>query len=105
MDDLLVTLFHNLAQHPETGTGTCRPQACGDAYSRTLKRWHGWLGWPLRAFRLHRTGRTSSWRSSAWFRRINADIDKICSRCSNILFLLVEHQIYQPTGRMVQPYG
>ncbi|ONM53156.1 hypothetical protein ZEAMMB73_Zm00001d019545 [Zea mays] len=54
MDDLLVTLFHNLAQHPETGTGTCRPQACGDAYSRTLKRWHGWLGWPLRAFRTNK---------------------------------------------------
>jgi hypothetical protein len=32
MDDLLVTLLHNLAQHPETGTGTCRRLAVVTLY-------------------------------------------------------------------------
>jgi hypothetical protein len=37
--DFLVALFHNLIQHPEWQMS----QVCSDAYSKTLKKWHGWL--------------------------------------------------------------
>uniref|UniRef100_A0A0E0AJ75 Glycolipid transfer protein domain-containing protein n=1 Tax=Oryza glumipatula TaxID=40148 RepID=A0A0E0AJ75_9ORYZ len=37
--DFLVALFHNLVQHPDWQMS----QACSDAYSKTLKKWHGWL--------------------------------------------------------------
>ncbi|XP_042513547.1 glycolipid transfer protein 1-like [Macadamia integrifolia] len=37
--DFLVQLFHNLSKHPEWTMS----QVCTDSYSKTLKKWHGWL--------------------------------------------------------------
>ncbi|KAJ7979835.1 glycolipid transfer protein 1 [Quillaja saponaria] len=37
--DFLVELFRNLLQHPDWSMS----QACTDSYSKTLKKWHGWL--------------------------------------------------------------
>ncbi|KAL6598808.1 hypothetical protein ACP70R_046068 [Stipagrostis hirtigluma subsp. patula] len=37
--DFLVELFRNLLDHPDWTMS----QACTDSYSKTLKKWHGWL--------------------------------------------------------------
>ncbi|KAH9626454.1 hypothetical protein KSS87_004955 [Heliosperma pusillum] len=37
--DFLVELFLNLLEHPDWSMS----QACTDSYSKTLKKWHGWL--------------------------------------------------------------
>lgn len=37
--DFLVELFRNLLEHPDWAMS----QACSDSYSKTLKKWHGWL--------------------------------------------------------------
>ncbi|KAK6161240.1 hypothetical protein DH2020_004633 [Rehmannia glutinosa] len=37
--DFLVELFRNLAEHQDWSMS----QVCNDAYSKTLKKWHGWL--------------------------------------------------------------
>uniref|UniRef100_A0ACD5YVM2 Uncharacterized protein n=1 Tax=Avena sativa TaxID=4498 RepID=A0ACD5YVM2_AVESA len=37
--DFLVELFRNLLDHPDWTMG----QACTDSYTKTLKKWHGWL--------------------------------------------------------------
>ncbi|OAY72795.1 glycolipid transfer protein 1-like isoform X2 [Ananas comosus] len=37
--DFLVELFRNLLEHPDWTTA----EACTDSYSKTLKKWHGWL--------------------------------------------------------------
>ncbi|XP_010934310.2 glycolipid transfer protein 1 [Elaeis guineensis] len=37
--DFLVELFRNLLEHPDWTMS----QACTDSYSKTLKKWHGWL--------------------------------------------------------------
>ncbi|PIN04710.1 Glycolipid transfer protein [Handroanthus impetiginosus] len=37
--DFLVELFRNLLQHQDWAMS----QACTDSYSKTLKKWHGWL--------------------------------------------------------------
>ncbi|KAL2463140.1 Glycolipid transfer protein 1 [Forsythia ovata] len=37
--DFLVELFHNLSAHQDQSMS----HACNDAYSKTLKKWHGWL--------------------------------------------------------------
>ncbi|KAK9724280.1 hypothetical protein RND81_05G060800 [Saponaria officinalis] len=37
--DFLVELFRNLLEQPEWTMS----QACSDSYSKTLKKWHGWL--------------------------------------------------------------
>lgn len=37
--DFLVELFRNLSQHKDWGMQQC----CNDSYSKTLKKWHGWL--------------------------------------------------------------
>ncbi|KAL3531211.1 hypothetical protein ACH5RR_010533 [Cinchona calisaya] len=37
--DFLVELFRNLMEQPDW----TMPQACTDAYTKTLKKWHGWL--------------------------------------------------------------
>ncbi|KAK1362572.1 Glycolipid transfer protein 1 [Heracleum sosnowskyi] len=37
--DFLVVLFSNLSQHQDWGMQQC----CNDSYSKTLKKWHGWL--------------------------------------------------------------
>ncbi|CAN4098127.1 unnamed protein product [Withania somnifera] len=37
--DFLVELFRNLLEHGDWAMS----QACSDSYSKTLKKWHGWL--------------------------------------------------------------
>eukprot|EP00252_Welwitschia_mirabilis_P012921 TRINITY_DN2852_c0_g3_i1.p1 TRINITY_DN2852_c0_g3~~TRINITY_DN2852_c0_g3_i1.p1 ORF type:complete len:206 (-),score=51.61 TRINITY_DN2852_c0_g3_i1:234-851(-) len=37
--DFIVELFRNLLQHPDWSMS----QACSDAYTKTLKQWHGWI--------------------------------------------------------------
>ncbi|OVA09011.1 Glycolipid transfer protein domain [Macleaya cordata] len=37
--DFLVELFRNLLEHPDWTMS----QACTDSYTKTLKKWHGWL--------------------------------------------------------------
>lgn len=37
--DFLVALFQNLIEHEDWPMS----QACADSYSKTLKKWHGWL--------------------------------------------------------------
>ncbi|XP_044500036.1 glycolipid transfer protein 1-like [Mangifera indica] len=37
--DFLVELFRNLLSHPDWPMS----QACTDSYTKTLKKWHGWL--------------------------------------------------------------
>jgi hypothetical protein len=37
--DFLVELFRNLLEHPDWTMS----QACTDSYTRTLKKFHGWL--------------------------------------------------------------
>lgn len=37
--DFLVELFRNLLEHGDWGMS----QACTDSYSKTLKKWHGWI--------------------------------------------------------------
>lgn len=37
--DFLVELFRNLIEHPDRTIS----QACTDSYTKTLKKWHGWL--------------------------------------------------------------
>ncbi|KAK4732589.1 hypothetical protein R3W88_025577 [Solanum pinnatisectum] len=37
--DFIVVLFHNLAHHQDWSMS----QTCNDSYSKTLKKWHGWL--------------------------------------------------------------
>jgi CBS domain containing-hemolysin-like protein len=37
--DFLVELFRNLLDHPDWTMS----QACTDSYTKTLKKWHGWL--------------------------------------------------------------
>ncbi|XP_073287975.1 glycolipid transfer protein 1-like [Primulina huaijiensis] len=37
--DFLVQLFHNLVDHQDWSMS----QVCNDSYSKTLKKWHGWL--------------------------------------------------------------
>ncbi|KAL3336363.1 hypothetical protein AABB24_032218 [Solanum stoloniferum] len=37
--DFLVALFRNLLEHQDWAMS----QACSDSYSKTLKKWHGWI--------------------------------------------------------------
>lgn len=37
--DFMVELFRNLLQHPDW----TMTQACTDSYTKTLKKWHGWI--------------------------------------------------------------
>ncbi|XP_073126875.1 glycolipid transfer protein 1-like [Henckelia pumila] len=37
--DFVVQLFHNLVDHQDWSMS----QVCNDSYSKTLKKWHGWL--------------------------------------------------------------
>ncbi|KAL8162791.1 hypothetical protein V2J09_014280 [Rumex salicifolius] len=37
--DFIMALFHNLLEHTDWSMSQC----CTDSYSKTLKKWHGWL--------------------------------------------------------------
>ncbi|KAJ7979834.1 glycolipid transfer protein 1 [Quillaja saponaria] len=80
--DFLVELFRNLLQHPDWSMS----QACTDSYSKTLKKWHGWLASsaftvamklaPDRKKFMEVVGGTGD---------INDDIEKFCSSFSPYL--------------------
>jgi hypothetical protein len=80
--DFLVKLFRNLLEHPDW----TMPQACADSYSKTLKKWHGWLASssftlamklaPDRKKFMDVVGGTGD---------INVDIEKFCTTFSPLL--------------------
>ncbi|OIV90667.1 hypothetical protein TanjilG_23780 [Lupinus angustifolius] len=80
--DFLVALFRNLIEHEDWSMS----QACTDSYTKTLKKWHGWLASssftvamklaPDRKKFMDVIGGTGD---------INADIEKFCSAFSPLL--------------------
>uniref|UniRef100_A0A5B6ZHH9 Glycolipid transfer protein domain-containing protein n=1 Tax=Davidia involucrata TaxID=16924 RepID=A0A5B6ZHH9_DAVIN len=80
--DFLVELFRNLLEHADWTMS----QACTDSYSKTLKKWHGWLASssftvamklaPDRKKFMDVLGSTGD---------INLDIEKFCTTFSPIL--------------------
>ncbi|KAM7521731.1 hypothetical protein LguiA_011633 [Lonicera macranthoides] len=80
--DFLLELFRNLLEHPDWTMS----QACSDSYSKTLKKWHGWLASssfslamklaPDRKKFMDVVGGTGD---------INADIEKFCTNFSPLL--------------------
>ncbi|CAL0316709.1 unnamed protein product [Lupinus luteus] len=80
--DFLVALFRNLIDHEDWSMS----QACTDSYTKTLKKWHGWLASssftvamklaPDRKKFMDVVGGTGD---------INADIEQFCSAFSPLL--------------------
>lgn len=80
--DFLVELFRNLLEHPDWSMS----QVCTDSYSKTLKKWHGWLASssftvamklaPDRKKFMEVIGGTGD---------INADMEKFCATFSPLL--------------------
>jgi hypothetical protein len=80
--DFLLELFRNLVEHKDWTMS----QACSDSYSKTLKKWHGWLASssfslamklaPDRKKFMDVVGKTGD---------INADIEKFCTCFSPLL--------------------
>eukprot|EP00268_Persea_americana_P014489 TRINITY_DN16453_c0_g1_i1.p1 TRINITY_DN16453_c0_g1~~TRINITY_DN16453_c0_g1_i1.p1 ORF type:complete len:203 (+),score=48.18 TRINITY_DN16453_c0_g1_i1:218-826(+) len=80
--DFLVELFRNLLAHPDWTMS----QVCTDSYSKTLKKWHGWLASssfsiamklaPDRKKFMEVIGGTGD---------INADMEKFCAAFSPLL--------------------
>ncbi|KAF5183711.1 Glycolipid transfer protein [Thalictrum thalictroides] len=80
--DFLVELFRNLLEHKDWTMS----QACSDSYSKTLKKWHGWLASssftvamklaPDRKKFMDVIGGTGD---------INGDIEKFCATFSPLL--------------------
>jgi len=80
--DFLLELFRNLLEHADWTMS----QACSDSYSKTLKKWHGWLASssfslamklaPDRKKFMDVVGGTGD---------INADIEKFCTNFSPLL--------------------
>ncbi|PIN00201.1 Glycolipid transfer protein [Handroanthus impetiginosus] len=91
--DFLVELFRNLLQHQDWAMS----QACTDSYSKTLKKWHGWLASssftvamklaPDRKKFLDVVGGTGD---------INSDIEKFCTTFSP--FLEENHKFLASVG-------
>lgn len=91
--DFLVELFRNLLEHQDWTMS----QACSDSYSKTLKKWHGWLASssftvamklaPDRKKFMDVIGGTGD---------INGDIEKFCSSFSP--FLAENHKFLASVG-------
>ncbi|CAD6225846.1 unnamed protein product [Miscanthus lutarioriparius] len=80
--DFLVALFHNLVQHPEWQM----PQACSDAYSKTLKKWHSWLATSSFSVAIKLApDRKKFMEIISGSGDINADIEKFCATFSPLL--------------------
>ncbi|CAN6165983.1 unnamed protein product [Urochloa humidicola] len=80
--DFLVALFHNLVQHPDWQMS----QACSDAYSKTLKKWHGWLASSSFSVAIKLApDRKKFMETISGSGDINADIGKFCSTFSPLL--------------------
>ncbi|KAL8158351.1 hypothetical protein AgCh_002877 [Apium graveolens] len=82
--DFLVELFRNLSEHQDWGMQQC----CNDSYSKTLKKWHGWIASssftvaiklvPDRKRFLEVLGKGGA-------ENIQADMEKFCTEFSPIL--------------------
>ncbi|KAI3867850.1 hypothetical protein MKW92_039025 [Papaver armeniacum] len=91
--DFLVELFRNLIDHPDWTMS----QACTDSYTKTLKKWHGWLASssftmamklaPDRKKFMDVIGGTGD---------INADIQRFCTEFSP--FLVENHKFLASVG-------
>ncbi|XP_066381194.1 glycolipid transfer protein 1-like [Miscanthus floridulus] len=80
--DFLVALFHNLVQHPDWQMS----QACSDAYSKKLKKWHGWLASSSFSVAIKLApDRKKFMEIISGSGDINADIDKFCATFSPLL--------------------
>lgn len=91
--DFLVELFRNLLEHADWTMS----QACSDSYSKTLKKWHGWLASssftvamklaPERKKFMEVIGGTGD---------LNSDIEKFCTNFSP--FLEENHKFLASVG-------
>ncbi|KVI00342.1 Glycolipid transfer protein domain-containing protein, partial [Cynara cardunculus var. scolymus] len=76
--DFLVELFRNLYQHQDWSM----QQACNDSYSKTLKKWHGWIA--SSSFTLV-PDRKKFMEVIASKGDVYADMDKFCASFSPLL--------------------
>ncbi|KAL5702346.1 Glycolipid transfer protein 1 [Ranunculus cassubicifolius] len=80
--DFLVELFRNLLEHPDWAMS----QACSDAYSKTLKKWHGWLASSTFTVAMKLApDRKKFMDVIGGAGDINADIEKFCTTFSPLL--------------------
>ncbi|XP_072984677.1 glycolipid transfer protein 1-like [Typha latifolia] len=80
--DFLVELFRNLIEHP----GRTMSQACTDSYSKTLKKWHGWLASSSFTVAMKLApDRKKFMEIIAGSGDINADIEKFCTTFAPLL--------------------
>ncbi|KAF8692629.1 hypothetical protein HU200_039447 [Digitaria exilis] len=80
--DFLVALFHNLVQHRDWQMS----QVCSDAYSKTLKKWHGWLASSSFSVAIKLApDRKKFMEIISGSGDINKDIEKFCSTFSPLL--------------------
>ncbi|PHU16291.1 Glycolipid transfer protein 1 [Capsicum chinense] len=80
--DFLLELFRNLLEHGDWAMS----QACSDSYSKTLKKWHGWLASSsfMVAMKLA-PDRKKFMDVICGSGDINSDIEKFCSTFSPLL--------------------
>ncbi|KAJ3688927.1 hypothetical protein LUZ61_018091 [Rhynchospora tenuis] len=74
--DFLVELFRNLVEHPDWSMSKC----CTDSYSKTLKKWHGWMASSSFTVAMKLApDRNKFMEIIGGGGDINADIEKFCS--------------------------
>ncbi|XP_059660318.1 glycolipid transfer protein 1-like [Cornus florida] len=80
--DFLVALFRNLLDHADWTMS----QACTDSYSKTLKKWHGWLASSSFSFAMKLApNREKFMEVIKGTGDINLDIENFCSTFSPLL--------------------
>ncbi|XP_038982367.1 glycolipid transfer protein 1-like isoform X1 [Phoenix dactylifera] len=80
--DFLVELFRNLLEHPDWTMS----QACTESYSKTLKKWHGWLASSSFTIAMKLApDRKKFMEVIGGSGDINADIEKFCTNFSPLL--------------------
>lgn len=80
--DFLVELFRNLLEHPDWTMS----QACTDSYTKTLKKWHGWLASSSFTVAMKLApDRKKFIDVISGSGDINADIEKFCSSFTPLL--------------------
>ncbi|KAI9196237.1 hypothetical protein LWI28_022147 [Acer negundo] len=80
--DFLVELFRNLVAHPDWTMS----QACTDSYSKTLKKWHGWLASSSFTVAMKLApDRKKFMDVVSGSGDVNADMEKFCSTFSPLL--------------------
>jgi hypothetical protein len=91
--DFLVELFRNLLEHPDWTMS----QACTDSYTKTLKKFHGWLASSSFTVAMKLApNRDKFMEVISGTGDINADIEKFCTTFSP--FLKENHEFLASVG-------